>query len=283
MTLFDEPLRTGAADARDAAPLVRLKLVVAYDGSAFHGFAVNRGVSTVAGTLEQALELVLRHPVTLTGAGRTDRGVHAWGQVVSFDTPVQDIDLSSLRQSVNKLCGGSIVVRDAEIAPPSFDARFSATSRVYRYTVLNEPVPDPFMLRTAWWVEQPLDLRSMRLGCDPFIGEHDFSSFCRRPKPSPADGASTVPEEPSLVRRVIDARWSTPSPERDRLFEFEIEAKAFCHQMVRSIVGTLVEVGSGRKRAGDMTAILRARTRQVAGQLAPPRGLCLWRVRYETP
>jgi tRNA pseudouridine38-40 synthase len=273
MTLFDEPPRSDALDA-DAAPPLRLKLVVAYDGSSFHGFALNRGVATVAGTLEEALELILRHPVTVTAAGRTDRGVHAWGQVVSFDTPVRDVDLALLRHSVNAICGSSIVVRHAAVVEPSFDARFSARSRLYRYTVLNESVPDPFLRHTAWWVEAALDVRSMQLGCDPLIGEHDFSSFCRRPK-STADGESRP-----LSRRVLDARWVRPDRDRVGLLRFEIEATAFCHQMVRSIVGTLVEVGSGRKRAGDVATILRNHDRRRAGQLAPPEGLCLWHVRY---
>jgi tRNA pseudouridine38-40 synthase len=258
---------------------VRVRLTVAYDGSGFHGFAVNPGVATVGGALTEALQRVLGHPVELTCAGRTDRGVHAWGQVVSFDAPVRHLDLADLQRAVTKLCGGAVVVREAAIAPTDFDARFSATSRVYRYTVLNRPVPDPFRPRTAWHVETPLDLHVLRLACDPLIGEHDFSSFCRAPKrarrPSPDADATESPA--SLVRRVIDARWDDLG---DGLLQFEIEANAFCHQMVRSVVGTLVEVGWGRRTAGDVSGILRARDRHAAGQLAPPHGLCLWLVRY---
>jgi tRNA pseudouridine38-40 synthase len=273
MTLFDEPERAPQPDAEvPARPRARLRMLVAYDGTAYHGFAANRDVATVQGTLEQALQTVLREPVVLTGAGRTDKGVHAWGQVVSFDASAPVASLGDLRHSLNKLCRGSIVVRDIEAVADDFDARFSATSRVYRYDVLNEPVPDPFAARTAWLVDQPLDLRAMQLAGDPLIGEHDFSSFCRRPK-----GGD---DEPSMSRRVLDARWSTPAHARGRLLRFEIEARAFCHQMVRSIVGTMVEVGSGRKRAGEMAGILRARDRSAAGQLAPPHGLCLWEVRY---
>jgi tRNA pseudouridine38-40 synthase len=257
-------------------------MLVAYDGSGYHGFAANRDVPTVAGTLQQALELVVRAPVVLTAAGRTDKGVHAWGQVVSCDLPAHgDLDLDDLRRSLNKICGGSIVVRDIAVAAPDFDARFSATSRVYRYTVLDQPSPDPFAGRTAWLVETPLDLRAMQLACDPLIGEHDFSSFCRRPPNKRADdhGGDDVVER-SLVRRVVDARWTAVEFERGALLRFEIEARAFCHQMVRSIVGTMVEIGAGRKRAGDVASILRSRDRAKAGQLAPPHGLCLWEVRY---
>lgn len=273
MTLFDESPPVEPISEQDSRALKRVKLVLAYDGSGFHGFAANRGVATVAGTLQQALELVVRRPVSLTAAGRTDRGVHAWGQVVTFDMPA-GMDLGELRHAVNRMCGGAIVVREAAFAGPSFDARFSAASRAYRYTVLNGAVQDPFLVRTAWWVDQPLDVRSMQLACDPLIGEHDFSSFCRRPKMPEAE------DERSLVRRVIDARWTVTEAERGAVLRFEIEAKAFCHQMVRSIVGTMVEVGLGKKRAGDMTGILRARDRRRAGRLAPPEGLCLWEVRY---
>jgi tRNA pseudouridine38-40 synthase len=277
MTLFDEPLRT-EADV-EPVPTVRVRLLVAYDGAAFHGFAENVGVPTVAGALGDALTRVLRHPVQLTAAGRTDRGVHAWGQVVSFDA-MPGVALDELQQSVNKLCGGAIVVRAADVVEPSFDARFSARARVYRYSVLNRPTPDPFARTTAWWCAEPLDLRSMQLACDALIGEHDFSSFCRRPKSVSSD-ATAGADPVSLVRRVVDARWSEPASDRGRgMLRFEIEAGAFCHQMVRSIVGTMVEIGHGKKRAGDMTAILRARDRSTAGQLAPPHGLCLWQVRY---
>ncbi len=258
--------------------MTRLRLLVAYDGSGFHGFALNDGVATVAGSLGEALGTVLGHPVVLTAAGRTDTGVHAWGQVVSLDVPDEQheapLDLDALRRSVNALCGPAVVVRSAEWAAPDFDARFSARWRRYRYTVLNDPVPDPFLAGTTWHVDRPLDLRLMRLACDPFVGEHDFSSFCRRPKRPEGEPPAT------LVRRVISARWDDVGDVPGRLLRFEIVANAFCHQMVRSIVGTLVEVGLGRRSAGSILDTLRARDRSTAGQLAPPDGLCLWEVGY---
>ncbi len=223
----------------------------------------------MGGTLAAAVGQVLGRPVTLTCAGRTDAGVHAWGQVVSFEASVDDLDLWSLRRSLNRLCAPAIVVREASVAPPGFDARRSARARRYRYTVLNRPVPDPFLAATSWHVEVPLDLAAMRLGCDPLIGEHDFASFCRRPRVPPGVGP------PTLVRRVLDAGWTDAG---EGLLRFEITANAFCHQMVRSIVGTLVEVGRGRRRAGDVRAVLDAADRSRAGQLAPPHGLCLWEV-----
>jgi tRNA pseudouridine38-40 synthase len=252
---------------------VRLRLTIAYDGTPYHGFAANAGVPTVEGTLGPTLERILGHPVELSVAGRTDRGVHAWGQVVSFDTTRtgDEVDLDGLRRSVNRMCGGTIVVREATVATPDFDARFSASWRRYRYTIVNRPVPDPFRRTTAWWLDSPLDLTVMRLACDPIIGEHDFSSFCRRPRAGPDR------REPSLVRRVTDARWDD---EGDGMLRFEIQATAFCHQMVRSIVGTHVDVGLGRRRAGEVAGVIRARDRHAAGQVAPPHGLCLWAVGY---
>ena len=247
-------------------------MTVAYDGSGFSGFAPNAGVETVGGTLAAALGRVLGHSVELTCAGRTDAGVHAWGQVVSFDTPGAGLDLVALQRSVNRQCGPRIVVREAAVAAEAFDARRSARSRRYRYTVLNRPVADPFLASTAWHVEAPLDLAAMRLACDPLLGEHDFSAFCRAPKSRPGGPV------PSLVRRVLDARWLDLGDGRLRL---DLEASSFCHQMVRSVVGTLVEMGAGRKRAGHMRGILESRDRARAGQLAPAHGLCLWAVVYD--
>ena len=240
--------------------------MVAYDGRGYHGFAIQPGVATVAGALAGALERYLRHTVELTCAGRTDAGVHAWGQVVSFDARA-DAEPGALQRALNRALRPGIVVREATVAEPGFDARRGATGRVYRYSIRNDPVADPFSAGTAWHVPAPLDLAAMRLACDPLYGEHDFSSFCRRPP---------VPD-PSLVRIVRDARWVDLG---EGMLRFEIEASSFCHQMVRSVVGTLVEIGTGKKKAGQMAGIIRARSRAAAGQPAPPHGLCLWEVRY---
>ncbi|MGQ0521510.1 MAG: tRNA pseudouridine(38-40) synthase TruA [Actinomycetota bacterium] len=256
---------------RPAPAAVRVRMTVAYDGSGFRGFAANPGVRTVSGELAAALGKVLGHGVTLTCAGRTDAGVHAWGQVVHFDAAALP-DGAALRRSLNKMLAPAVVVRSVDEAPPGFDARRSATGRRYRYTVLNRPVPDPFLAATAWHVEEPLDLRAMNLACDPLIGEHDWSSFCRRPP-----GADPALAPASLVRVVRRARWLDLGDGRLR---FDVEASAFCHQMVRSLVGTLVAVGRARLRAGDMLGIIRSRDRTRAGEPAPPHGLCLHEVLY---
>lgn len=259
----------------------RARVTVAYDGTEFHGFAETgaaggQPVRTVMGDLRAAVERVVRCSIRPVGAGRTDAGVHGWGQVVSCDLP-DDTDLADLQQRINKMLGPQIAVRDWRWTDdPTFHARYTALYRHYRYDVLNAPSSHPLLDRTTWHVPQPLDLWAMRLGADPLIGEHDFSSFCRRPRNSTA-GAG---REPSMVRRVLLADWKPVPGEVDGLLRFEIRATAFCHQMVRSIVGTLVEVGLGLRSAGDMRALLMARDRTVAGRVAPPQGLTLWHVGY---
>jgi tRNA pseudouridine38-40 synthase len=251
---------------------VRVRATIAYDGSAFHGFAVQPGVRTVAGILATTLERVLRHPVELTCAGRTDAGVHGWGQVVSFDAAADRFDATQLQNAVNGLCGPTIVVRSIGVAArPDFSARFDAQARRYRYTVLNRRVPDPFLAATSWHVSQSLDVGRMQAACDPLIGEHDFTSFCRRPKDQP-DASST--------RRVLSARWEVDEAAGEGVLRFWIEATAFCHQMVRSITGTLVDAGLGKRTAADVMEALRAKDRKAAGPVAPPHGLVLWEVIY---
>lgn len=277
------------------AGTVRWRLRLAYDGTEFHGFADNDGTRTVAGTLSEALARVVRSPVALTCAGRTDAGVHALDQVVHFDLPAEASDRlepAALLRSCNSQLAPAIVVREAQVAEPGFDARRSARSRCYRYLVVNAPVADPLLAHLAWHVSDPLDLRAMAAGADALIGEHDFRAFCRRP-------AGTAPDVP-LVRRVMDTRWWRLSdsarpvsgatndpgiappltPAVGDLLSFEIKANAFCHRMVRSMVGTLVDVGRGRRRASDVVWILRSCDRSQASQPAPPHGLALVGVHY---
>ncbi|MFM8564267.1 MAG: tRNA pseudouridine(38-40) synthase TruA [Acidimicrobiia bacterium] len=261
--------------------LRRARLSVAYDGSHFHGFAANEGVRTVAGIVGEALGRIARRPVEITGAGRTDAGVHAWDQVISCDLPA-DMDLEGLARRLTKLCGPGVVVRAVAWAEdPDFDARFSALWRRYRYTVLNDPTPDPFLAPTSWHVAVPLDLSLMHLACDPLVGEHDFSAFCRKPKLS-RDQIERGDPGPSLVRRVTSAVWTEHRSDHGaRVLRFEIQANAFCHQMVRSIVGCLVDVGCGRVSPGHVSGILRRGER--TGTVAPPQGLTLWEVGYPEP
>ena len=252
-----------------------VRFTVAYDGTGFHGFAESDRVRTVMGELRRAVETVVRQPVELTGAGRTDAGVHGWGQVVSGDLPA-GTDLVRLQRSINGLCAPEISVRGAEWSRGPFSARFDATARTYHYDVWNDPVPNPLLGRVSWHVPRQLDLPAMNDAASSLLGEHDFSSFCRRPKPSAGF------DPPSLVRHLHTAHWAVAEPDRwdASLVRFEITASSFCHQMVRSIVGTLVDVGLGRRSAGSIVPTLAALDRNTAGQVAPSTGLVLWSVDY---
>lgn len=246
-------------------PTYRLDL--AYDGSGFRGYAANTGVRTVQGCLEDALATVLRHRVETAVAGRTDAGVHARGQVVSFDLPGQ-IDPVHLQRALNRLLAPEVVARALAEAPAGFDARRSAQWRSYRYAIDDGPVPDPARRWIAWHVPVPLDAAVMDGAARAFVGEHDFASLCRA-----AEGGSTV-------RRVLAAGWQRPAAGR---LEYAVQATAFCHQMVRSMVALCVEVGRGRLPAGKVPAILAARDRAAARGVAPPHGLTLWEVGYAGP
>lgn len=260
-----------------SADAVRLRLVVAYDGSGFRGFAAQDGQRTVAGELSRAIATVARHEVELVCAGRTDAGVHASGQVVHVDVR-RDLSPQRLAKAVNAMLGPTVVVRSVTEAPPGFDARWSARSRRYRYLVLRCDTPDPLLAPLTWHVRDRLEIRSMVCASDSLIGEHDFSAFCRRPP--------GVPGGQPITRRVLEARWGElPIAERELvegevLLRFDISAQSFCHHMVRSIVGTLVDVGRGRRPASDMTWLLRSGDRSHATTIAPPQGLCLVGVDY---
>lgn len=243
-----------------------MRMTIAYDGSDFYGFAYNEGVPTVSGSLEEALSKVLGCGITLSCAGRTDRGVHARRQLVSFDAPKDRVDVARLAKSINRMCGPRIMVSDVAVVDDTFHARFSCVERVYRYRILNAAVADPLSVPFSWHVEHPLNMNAIRVASDRLLGTHDFSSFCRRKRP-----------DQSLVRTVRKAMWR----QEDDFFIFEIAARAFCHQMVRSIVALLVAVGLGRVKASDVGEIIAARDRSLVPSPAPAQGLILWDALYE--
>ncbi|MGZ4119383.1 MAG: tRNA pseudouridine(38-40) synthase TruA [Actinomycetota bacterium] len=241
---------------------MKIALQFAYDGTDFHGFARQRNTHTVQGALEDRLSTLLRILVTTVGAGRTDARVHASAQVVSFDAP-DGTDPSWLQLRLNKWLAPEIVVRAAAEVPESFSARFSAARRGYDYRIYRSQSPDPFRDRFALWVPDRLNVTKMRAGARALIGEHDFSSFCRR-----GDG--------SMTRRLRSIRFVSSADE----LTVKIAADAFCHQMVRSMVGLLLEVGRGRREPADVGKALRARNRNAAGPVADARGLHLVSVVY---
>jgi len=241
-------------------------LLLAYDGTGFRGWAAQRdpSIRTVEGELSAALERICDDPVKLSVAGRTDAGVHGRGQVTSFATTTS-LAPERIRDAVNAMLGPELAVRSASDASEGFDARFSATAREYRYVIATGDVADPFTARFVWHRPGPLHVPSMRRAAAALVGERDFASFCR----NPGRGRSTVRD----LHRVAVRRDGD-------LVAITFRANAFLHQMVRSLVGALVMVGTGRLEPDAVQAILAARDRSAAPRIAPPNGLTLERVFY---
>jgi tRNA pseudouridine38-40 synthase len=245
---------------------VQLKLVVEYEGTRYQGWQLQPGGPTVQEVLESALATALREPVRVRGAGRTDAGVHACGQVAAVRVTRVPPDLARLRKSLNALTPDDVAVREIAVVDDTFDPRRHARSRLYEYRILSAPAPSPFWRRHAWHVAQALDERAMDEAARTLAGEHDFEAF---------RGADPEPVR-STVRRVLESRIEPAPP----LLVYRIEATAFLKHMVRNIVGTLVEVGRGERAPDAMRALLAGRDRTRAGATAPPHGLCLVTVRY---
>ncbi|HJQ72605.1 MAG TPA: tRNA pseudouridine(38-40) synthase TruA [Actinomycetota bacterium] len=242
-------------------------LTLAYDGTDFHGWAKQRdpSIRTIEGELVRHIDRVLREPVKLSVAGRTDAGVHARGQVASFRTEAS-VAPERLQKALNSVLAPEVVVIRARLAPTGFDARFSAKARGYVYRIDEAPLADPFTGRFAWHRPGRLSLGPMRRAARDLEGRHDFRSFCRHP----GGGRSTTRH----LRRLSVVRAGDGIAVR-------AVADAFLHQMVRSLVGTLVAVGEGKQDATAMPRVLDARDRSAAsGGLAPARGLTLERVSY---
>ena len=246
-----------------------VRLLLAYDGTGFRGWARQRdpGVRTVEGALLELLPRILREEVRLSVAGRTDAGVHARGQVCSFTTGSRVLP-ARVQAFLNGKLSPEVVVGEAGYAPEGFDARFSATGREYRYVIDTAEVSDPFTGRFVWHRPGDLSVTAMRAAARHLGGEHDFTAFCRHP----GGDRSTVRN----LRRLSVRR-------RGDLVIIAVEANAFLHQMVRSLVGTLVEVGAGRRDPDQVAQVLAACDRGRTGRVAPARGLTLERVAYGKP
>jgi tRNA pseudouridine38-40 synthase len=200
-----------------------------------------------------------------TCAGRTDAGVHAAGQVVSVPDVPSGADLERAKVSLNGMLGPTISVSRMNYVDDDFSARFSARSRLYVYALLESEIPDPFLAATTLWHRRPLDLEAMNEAAGHLVGSHDFSSFGR------------VEEGATAERNLFELRCKRAG----KLIRIRARANAFIQQMVRSLVGTLVYVGEGRRSPDEMPSILRARDRATAGPVAPPHGLCLVSVEYD--
>jgi tRNA pseudouridine38-40 synthase len=241
-----------------------LKLTIAYDGTEFHGFQRQANAVTIQQVLEERLAKIFGHPVKVTGAGRTDAGVHAYGQVVSLKT-TGSIPTDRVAVAARSVLPDAIVVTAAEEAPAGFNARYAAKSKIYLYRLHSGDAPDPFLRNYAWHMAETPDAAAMDAAARLVVGRHDFSAF------RAAGGAPVNP-----VRTILDA-----SCRRDgRLTEFSFWGTGFLYHMVRNLVGTLVDVGFGRLSADDFAAILASRDRKKAGITAPPQGLYLKEVLY---
>ncbi len=255
-----------------------VRLLVAYDGAAFSGVVEQPQRPTVAGVLLDAMERVLGSRPRLAVAGRTDAGVHAYGQVFSSVIDKERGRLDRLAGAIRG-AGPAVELRRIEWADESFHARFSAITRRYRYLVRSAPCADPLRANIEWHVRDPVELARLRATVEAVIGDHDFAAFCRQPPPARWRGpGGELHEAPGSTRRIVsDARWSELA---DGTVLFEIEASSFCQQMVRSLVGAMVDVGRGRLRAAEFRDQLRTPERHSAAGLAPAHGLALVGVRY---
>ena len=272
----------------------RIRLDLAYDGTFFSGWAAQPGLRTVEGVLTSALVTVLREPVRLTVAGRTDAGVHAAAQVVHFDASTEAWAALPGRSDrlpeaalLTRLAGvlareaqvslprtprgaGDVVVTGARSVPQAFDARFGALSRRYTYRIADAAAPrDPARRATVLWLPDRLDVRAMEASAEPLLGEHDFLSYCK-----PRQGATTI-----RTLRTLTWRRAAGGPDAG-LVVLTVVADAFCHSMVRSLVGAGLAVGQGRKPVTWPGELLAARTRDGAAPVAPPHGLTLEEIVY---
>lgn len=267
------PAEKAEKQMEESAGLLTFALQVAYHGAPFCGFARQPGQLTVQGELEQALELLFRRPVQTVCAGRTDAGVHARGQWVSFEVEPGELrgrTERNLLRSLNALTHESMMVRALEERPAGFSARFDAKSREYHYHLCLEPTPPLFMRDFCWHLPHELDVDAMRKGAAHLIGEHDFKSFCM--------AVSAVGKPTCRNVQEISIFWEEVMGEP--VLTIKVVGNAFLHSMVRTIVGTLVAVGRGQKDPDWVAQVLAARDRQAAGENAPAQGLVFWQVNY---
>ncbi len=250
-------------------------LTIGYNGSGFSGFARQPGQLTVQGDIESALTTLYRREIETVGAGRTDSGVHALGQVMSFELTADEIGEKSfdkVRNSLNALTNDGIVVHKVELKPPGFSARFSAVSREYRYRFIFGEVEPLFLRPYAWWTAtaQPADLQAMKRAGALLVGEHDFKSFCVT--------ASSI--DKNTVRELYSVNLFGAEHLGEECIVMQVIGNAFLHSMIRVIAGCMLEVALRRKPPEWIAEVLAAKDRTVAGQTAPPQGLTFWRVVY---
>jgi tRNA pseudouridine38-40 synthase len=245
-----------------------LRLLLEYDGTRYHGWQRQADAATIQQTIEEALARLTREPITLTGSGRTDAGVHALGQVANFRT-TSPIPLKAFHDGLNSMLPPDIAVLQAAEAAPDFHARKSAAAKTYTYRILNRMNRSPLQRHYAWWLSQPLDLAALEKAAAGLLGSHDFTAF----RASGSDNQNPVREILAAAWRAGEGGW----------LNFTITATGFLRGMVRSLVGTMVEVGRGKAPPERLAELLVTRARHLAGPTAPPQGLYLVEVFYENP
>jgi len=244
-----------------------LKVTIAYDGTHYHGFQEQRGTrfQTIQGILEEGLSRLAKKEIRVIGAGRTDSGVHARGQVINFDPEGWPIPLERVAYALNSLLPRDIVVLESVEVPTAFHARFSAVAKTYRYTVYNGKLHSPFLRYFSYHIPQPLDVEAMQAGAHYLVGKHDFSAF----------RALGTPVK-TTVRTLHEARVSRDGD----LVYVDVRAEGFLYHMARMITGTLIRVGLGKINPEEVAGILASRDSIRGGPTAPARGLCLEKVEY---
>ena len=241
-----------------------IKLTIEYDGTNYHGWQIQPNAVTIQAAIQDALAKITKTQTQIIGAGRTDTGVHAAGQVANFHTRSQ-MPLISFQKALNATLPRDIVIIDVEEVSPDFHARFSAVSRTYRYTILNRPYPSALLRSSAYFFFEPIDVQNADTACQSLVGVRDFSSFQR-------SGSERI----NPICEIYECRcWQ----DQDLVY-FEIEADAFLRGMVRAIVGTILKLHDREDGVNQLHKILDARDRSAAGPSIPPYGLSLLRVKY---
>ncbi len=243
----------------------RIKLTIAYDGTNYFGWQVQRSALSIQTLVQSSLERILRHPISLTGAGRTDAGVHAEGQTAHFDTSVP-LSLARIRLSANALLPPDIRILNAEEVPSDFHARYSAQGKIYHYYLTTAPDPTTRLYRTP--IFGTFDMDALKIASLSFLGTHDFAAFAN----SAHKGTAAHDSIRTLSR--LDLY------EQDGSYRLEFEGDGFLYKMVRNITGTLLEVARGQRCPKSIPALIAGRDRKQAGPTAPPQGLFLMRVLY---
>ena len=248
--------------------LKHFKLTIEYDGTSYHGWQRQPNGPSIQQAVESAIQTMTRQNITLIGSGRTDAGVHALGQTAGFCCDTR-LEPEELHKGLNSLLADDIVIRRCEKVPDRFHARYDVKSKLYRYWIINDPLPPAIGRQYAWWIRSPLDLEAMQKAADLILGEHDFKAF----------EASGSPRSHTR-RHVMQAGWRRHPPNR---LAFDIRADGFLRYMVRNIVGTLVEVGFNKLTPGRFEVVLNSLDRTRAAATAPARGLFLVQVFYGDP